>query len=51
LQHNLNEEITVNLKIPEDYTLKGRLNGSLHHIEGSVGKKMRSKPVSLDIIG
>jgi hypothetical protein len=38
------EHITATLKIPEDYTMRGAINGNLTHLPGTVGKKMRSKP-------
>lgn len=45
------EFIKATLKIPEDYTLKGLVNGSIEHIASSVGKKLRSKPFGLEIMG
>lgn len=51
LQAKEDENIAVSLKIPEDYTLRGTLSGSLAHASGAVGKKMRSKPFSLEIVG
>jgi hypothetical protein len=48
---NLNEKIEVKLKVPEDYTFMGSLNGSLQHNSGPVGRKMRSKPFSFNILG
>jgi len=41
----------VKLKIPEDYTFNGTINGSLDHVNSQVGKNMRSKPFSLSILG
>jgi hypothetical protein len=47
----LKESIDVKLKIPEDYTLKGKVNGNIAHGSGTVGKKMRSKPFALELLG
>jgi hypothetical protein len=51
LDSNLDEKISVKLRIPEDYTLNGQINGSLIHCEGQVGRKLRSQPFSLSILG
>jgi hypothetical protein len=44
LQSKEVEIIKATLKVPEDYTLRGIINGSITHGAGAVGKKMRSKP-------
>lgn len=51
LQSNLKENIEVKLKIPEDYTIRGKVNGNIAHGSGPVGKKMRSKPFALELLG
>lgn len=51
LIEKLDERIEVKLSIPEDYTLKGTIFGDLKHIEGEVGRKMRSNPFSLTLLG
>jgi len=47
----LDEKIEVKLKIPEDYTMKGTINGNLTHIQSQVGRKLRSNPFTLTILG
>jgi len=39
-----NEQIEVLLKIPEDYTLDGKIRGTLEHKDGQIGRALRSKP-------
>jgi hypothetical protein len=39
------------MKLPEDFTLNGVLNGNLNHIPGEVESKIRSKPFQLSILG
>ena len=47
LEGKESEVIRAKLKIPEDYTLKGLVNGSVEHVASSIGKKLRSKPFAL----
>ena len=47
LEVKAGEVIRATLKIPEDYTLKGMVNGSVEHVASPVGKKLRSKPFAL----
>lgn len=39
-----NEYIKIHSKIPEDYTIRGKINGSIHHLKNTVSSKTRSNP-------
>jgi hypothetical protein len=41
----------MHAKIPEDYTIKGKINGSIHHMKNSVSSKTRSNPFEIEILG
>ena len=51
LEANQKEYIKIHSKIPEDYTIKGKINGSIHHLKNSVSSKTRSNPFEIDILG
>ena len=44
LELNEKEYIKIHSKIPEDYTIRGKINGSIHHNKNNVSSKTRSNP-------
>jgi len=44
LESNEKEYIKIHSKIPEDYTIRGKINGSIHHNKNNVSSKTRSNP-------
>jgi len=44
---NEKEFIKIHSKIPEDYTIRGKINGSIHHLKNSVSSKTRCNPFEI----
>lgn len=51
LELNEKEYIKMHSKIPEDYTIRGKINGSIYHHKNSVSSKTRSNPFEIEILG
>ena len=46
-----NDEVKIKFRLPEDYTFKGVINGSIKHLKSKVSNKLRSNPTELELIG
>lgn len=41
----------MSIKMPEDYTFNGKVNGSIVHVKSSDSHRLRCNSFSLDLIG
>jgi hypothetical protein len=41
----------MNIKIPEDFTINGNINGSIRHLKNNVSSKLRTAPFEISVLG
>jgi hypothetical protein len=41
----------MNIKIPEDFTINGSVNGSIRHLKNNVSSKLRTAPFVIAVLG